>query len=100
LPGPVGKRDAAELFAGETTSNGSAFKAQSKKNAPMEHHKIKQINRMWVLTMIIDQVVEVVDVESKSGEEEATLERVDMVLMTRVCHPCGGIYVSVLFGFH
>jgi hypothetical protein len=50
---------------------------------------------------IVDkEVVEVVDVESKSGEEGRAWSEVDMVLMTRVCQPCGGIYVSTLFSSH
>lgn len=28
------------------------------------------------------------------------MERVDMVLMTRVCQPCGGIYVSTILSYH
>jgi hypothetical protein len=46
-----------------------AFKAQGKKNAPKEHHRIEEIDGMCTYDEIIDGVVEVVDVESKSGEE-------------------------------
>jgi hypothetical protein len=57
-------------------------------------HKIGQWNGdvdTYDRRLLTEKVEGVVDVGSKRGVRP---EQVDMVLMTRVCHPCGGNYVS------